>query len=222
MMHEYSEGYSMVLHKIPLFTAILSIIFALAAVFHMYIIATLDVLLLVFLPYSYGFLMLLYGIFLTISIYSATPTDPGIHFPYTPPCVLKDAISIFEQVLGISWTGIKITIGEAGGYYTIRSPRIVARIEEIESAVKIVGDVDEQGRLIRISSRFDNVESSDLEIMSKDYTSPDDILDLVRESVKSYICISGYNELLEELVEELGIHDVVSSVSQKDNPDKSQ
>ncbi|MHA1637023.1 MAG: hypothetical protein ACTSUB_03310 [Candidatus Thorarchaeota archaeon] len=222
MMHDYSEGYSMVLHKIPLFTIILSIVFAFVAVFHLYIIVALDELLLAFLPYSFGFLLLLYGIFLTLSIYSVTPTDPGIHFPYTHPRVLKDAIRTFEQVLGISWTGIQITMGEAGGYYTIRSPRIIARIEEIESAIEIIGDVDEQGRLTRISARFDSVESPDSEITSKDYTLPDDIFDVVKESVKSYIRTSGYNELLEELVEELGISDVVNAKSETDSPDKFQ
>ncbi len=223
MMQEYSEGYSMVLQKIPVFTVILSVVSALVAVFHLYIIIAIDILLLAFIPYSFGFLLLLYGIFLTLSFYSVTPTDAGIHFPYTPPSVLKDAIRLFEQVLGISWIGIKITLGEAGGYFTIRSPRIVARIEEIESAIEIIGDVDGQGRLKRISSRSNSVQSSDSEeVISKDYTMPDDILDIVRESVISYIRTSGSIELLEELIDELGIHDAVSSVSQKDNPDKSQ
>ncbi len=218
MMRDYTKGYSMVLQNTPYFKIIASIIIAIVAVLHLYIIIALDELLLVFFPYSFGVLLLLYGLLLTQSIYNMTPTDAGIHFPYTPPSVVESAIRIFEQILGISWTGIKITIGEAAGFFTVRSPRIVARIEEIESAVEIECVIDEHGQPKRILSRFDNIQSSKIgEIISIDYTKPDDILNVVRESVKSYIQSTGSTELLEDLIDELGITVEISSDSHSDN-----
>ena len=102
--------------------------------------------------------------------------------------------------------GIKITIGEADGYYTIRSPRIVARIEEIESAVEIIGVVDESGNITQVYANFQTVSlQSESETLTRVYTDPSDILEIVKESLKHYILASGTNELLDDLADELKI-----------------
>jgi len=157
-------------------------------------------------PYIFGGAIVIFGLALALAVYAFASNEASEHFQFIKPKVLKNAIISFEDTLGISWVGIKITIGEADGYFTIRSPRIVARIEEIESAIEIIGEVDESGKITQVYANFQTVSlQSESETFTRVYTNPSDILEIVKESLNHYILSSGTNELLDDLAVELRI-----------------
>ncbi|MHA1576090.1 MAG: hypothetical protein ACTSU3_01895 [Candidatus Thorarchaeota archaeon] len=206
MMREYSKKYAMVLVHVPVVEIILALSFTVIAIGHPYLIHFFNPISLVFVPYTFGASTIIFGLAVALSVYALTPNDATEHFQFVKPKIFNNAIITFENTLGLSWVGIKVTIGEADGYFTIRFPRIVARIEEIESAIEIVGNVNESGNITNVSAKFltEPLQSED-EDLSRVYTRPTDILDIVKESLKRYILSTGDNELLEDLAEELEI-----------------
>ena len=206
MMRDYSKKYAIVLTRTPFLEIIVALCFAVIALGHPYLIHFINPLYLLYVPYIFGAAVVIFGLAVALSVYAFTSNEASEHFQYIKPKILKNAITSFEDTLGISWVGIKITIGEADGYFTIRFPRIVARIEEIESAVEIIGVVDESGNITQVYANFQTVSlQSDTETLTKVYTNPSDILEIVKESLKHYILSSGGNELLDDLADELKI-----------------
>jgi len=206
MMRDYSKKYAMVLTRTPFLEIIVALCFAVIAVGHPYLIHFINPIYLLYVPYIFGAATVIFGLAVALSVYAFTSNEASEHFLFIKPKILKNAITEFENTLGLAWVGIKITIGEADGYFTIRSPRIVARIEEIESAVEIIGVVDESGNITQVYANFQTVSLQSVsETLTRVYSNPSDIMEIVKESLKHYILASGTNELLDDLADELKI-----------------
>jgi len=159
-------------------------------------------------PYAYGALVILFGIVLVHLLFHAIETDATDHFPFSPPSRFRKAIKELSSFPGISWIGIRMAIGEAAGYYTIRDPVVVGRIEAIESNARLDGIVDKYGTLREITGYLSL--QSDEETITKtirtdtEFSRPK-VLELIRWMVREYISAKGDDGLLADVVDDLGL-----------------
>ncbi|MFW9800993.1 MAG: hypothetical protein ACFFD9_11195 [Candidatus Thorarchaeota archaeon] len=207
MMKEYVREYSLIVSRIdwlPLSVAVLA--FAISILLPLPVLSLFPLFAL-YIPYFFGGLSLVYGLALSVFLQRATKNEASEEFPLHPMNAIRIATQDLSSVTGVSWSGVRLSIGEAGGYYTIRSPLAAARVEEIEGSARIVIAFD---RLGLPSSGWAVVTLQDgSEKMSRKVglTTPIDteqVLDLVRWGVMTYVEDRGPSEFLDELMEELG------------------
>ncbi len=208
MMKDYVKGYSHIISRIdPILLLIVTLSFILACILPN-LILSLSILLVAYVPYLFGALVLLYGLALAVFSHRMARNEASHDFPVHSKSPIRAAIQTLSETPGVSWAGVRLSIGEAGGYYTIRSPTPVARIEAIESSAQIEIMIDDLGRpsigaatVVGGDQREDKIK----EIRLDPTTAADQLASLVKWSVTTYLDEHGSNEFVEELIEELGI-----------------
>ncbi len=207
MMKEYAREYSLIVARmdwLPLFIAVFA--FAISVLFPL-LALSLFPLLAFYIPYLFGGLVLVYGLALSVFIHRATKNEASEVFPLHPMNSIRIARQVLSSVIGVSWSGVRVIIGEASGYYTIRDPSAVARVEEIEGSARIEVMFDELGLPSSGMAVVALQDGSDKMSEKTSLTAPLDnkqFLDLVRWSVTTYIEDRGPSEFLDELLKELG------------------
>ncbi|MFQ5833626.1 MAG: hypothetical protein ACE5H4_13040 [Candidatus Thorarchaeota archaeon] len=214
MMKEYIREYSPIVARmdwLPLFVAVLA--FAISVLFPLLVLSSFPLLAL-YIPYLFGGLVLVYGLALSVFVHRATKNEASEQFPLHPMGAIRIARQVLSSVTGVSWSGVRLSIGEAGGYYTIHSPSAVARVEEIEGSARIEIMFDEFGLPSSGSAVVALQDGSEKMSKKTSLTAPLDneqFLDLVRWSVTTYIEDRGPSEFLDQLMEELGTQKSPSS-----------
>lgn len=209
MMSEYSKAYShlMVNRRTPLiiFSPIsFGLALLLPQVFNL-----LGIQYLQYAPYVFGLGQLLFGLTITRLFYNITPNEATPHFPYISSWKFRLAIPLLYRIQGASWVGIRLSIGEAGGFYTIRNPCAIARIEGIESVAYLeihVGFLGVPVKAVAFVTLAPNQESISIEAVPETgKLSDEDIEGLVQRIYEIYVGTKGMDDYLEEILQELGI-----------------
>ncbi|MFQ5884822.1 MAG: hypothetical protein ACE5IO_06955 [Thermoplasmata archaeon] len=214
MMKEYIREYSLIVARMDWLPLIVAVFACAGSVLFPLLVLSLFPLLALYIPYLFGGLTLVYGLALSVFLHRATRNEASEDFPLHPMGALRIARQVLSSVTGVSWSGVRLSIGEAGGYYTIRSPSVVARVEEIEGSARIEIVFDELGLPSSASAVVALQDGSEKMSEKTSLTAPLDgeqFLDLVRWSVATYIEDRGPSEFLEELVKELGTQRLPSS-----------
>lgn len=205
MMKQYRGAYQHVLSMIDypmicsatlLFSAAILIPFALMRTTFNLIAAT---------PVIFSLLVLLFGIVFANFAFKYIPNEATPHFPYLHPTPLRKVVRVMEQAPGISWAGVHATLGEAGGYFTVREPKPVAHIEDIESVARVECQLSDSGDLIRVVSVL-QLEGSEESVVAEE--SPDQltaylIAQIVQKTLLAYIEVRGEGELLEDVLDDV-------------------
>lgn len=159
-------------------------------------------------PYLFGFLLLPFGLLAGRAVYMAAPNDASIEFPSIASRHIWRAVELLEVASGLSWAGLRLTIGEAAGYFTVRNPRAVGRIEGIESSAWIEVVVDEKGHPIDAAARV-TLSSREQEIRRPTPATGElvrgELEDIIRACLRTYVSDRGSDELLDGIMEDLGI-----------------
>jgi len=157
----------------------------------------------------------------SVLTYRAVPTDASQQFPFNTPRKFRNAVCVLWNTPGISWVGVRISIGEARGYYMIRDPTVVARIDGIESAARIEAEIDRLGRFIKATSIMDFEPAEGRWTVETDTTcgvTSETLRALVKRTLQAYTAAKGADALLEEILEELEVS--VTSPPDEDNKER--
>jgi len=208
MISDYASGYSHLISRQDQKLLIAVLILMATAVIFPAVVVAISISLVFILPFTYGGIQLIYGILLTGYFYRSISNAASAHFHYEDPSRLKHALKLLEATPGFAMVGVRFSMGEANGYFAFRSPSAVGRIQGIEAVARVeitVGDITPP------LTAFGNVASSREGEASKRMMElqPGNELSqlegLVRWCIMTYIEGNGSNEILDDLVEELGI-----------------
>lgn len=205
MMKQYRRAYQHILSIIDFRMIFLAaILFSLAILFPFVLMRT-TLHLIAATPVIFGLLVLLFGIVFANFTFKYIPNEATRHFPYLNPFPLRKVVRLMEQAPGISWAGVHTTIGEAGGYFTVREPQPVAHIEDIESAARIECQLSDSGDLVRVVSilQLEGAKESVVADESPDHFTPYLTAQIVQKTLVAYIEARGERELLEEVLEDV-------------------
>ncbi len=205
MIRQYRQAYQIVLSIIDIPSLGLTVLLFSTAILAPFVLMRTTFYLIAATPIIFGLLLLLFGVVFTNLIFKYIPNDSTPHFPYQQTSPLNKVVRLIEQSPGISWVGVHIIIGEAGGYFTIREPKPVARIEDIESAARIecqLYDPESQFRVRSLLQLEGSGESVVVDI-SPDQLTPYLVAQIVQKTILAYIEARGGSELLDEVLNDL-------------------
>jgi hypothetical protein len=216
MMKDYVKAYSHFLSITPLVQIVFLFLLSAVALTFPFILFSISPVLLIYAPMIFGIFLVLIGLVLARVLNSLMPSDVGKHFPFTPSNLLRKSTNDLERIPGVSWVGIRLRIGEYMEYYTIRDCVPIARIEGIESVGSLVGTIDVHGELTRVTSHLvRGVETDDgsSQIESLENPTPEGTLELVKRVLFEYVKFRGSNEILDDVLHELGMQESISDLS---------
>ncbi|MCK4279394.1 MAG: hypothetical protein KAW94_02340 [Candidatus Thorarchaeota archaeon] len=217
IMREYAREYTHIIAYLDYKLVFLAVVLFVAAVSSGALVMVTPFTLVLFIPHVFGVMQVLFGVTFSVLAFRAVPTDASQQFPFITPHKFKSAVHVLWNTPGISWVGVRISIGEAGGYYTIRSPTVVARIDGIESAARIEAEIDSSGRFIKAISVMNFEPAEGRWTVETDTTcvTPETLRGLVKRTLQAYVAAKGTDALLEEILEDLGVS--VTSSPDEDN-----
>jgi hypothetical protein len=205
MMREYRREYRDYLSEIDYGLIALASIIAFTAVTIPFLLMRTTFLLIASTPIVFGLLLLLFGLVCASFVFKIMPNEATQHFPAVAPKSLRPLIETMHKSPGLSWIGVGVVLGEASGFYSIRSVSPVSRIEGIESVAMIKGETDGDGSVLKLSAMM-NLDDSDSPRVI-DY--PDQeistklVAELVLKMLQIYIKEKGEEEFLDEVVEDV-------------------
>ena len=149
--------------------------------------------------------MILLGIAYTAVIFTGfpSPIEDEFRLPFIPR--LEKTMHMIFDLPVLSWIGLKLHIGEWHGYYVIREPEIVAKIENLESAASLHFQIDSKGVVESVYISNESNREDFPKELKRSYPNLLDISNLLREFVLWYASVSDDKELLDEIIEELGM-----------------
>jgi hypothetical protein len=159
-------------------------------------------------PIILAAILVVFGILFSYLLFRFIPNSTTQQFPNYRPRIFRKSIRFLAQMPGIYWCGIRLNIGELNGYYTIRSPHPVARIEGIEGAARIDCSVDAAGSISSIVALLDSDTSHEPTIVGK-ATAPitaTNVALLIRKILDTYIEKRGGEDVLDEVLEEINMY----------------
>lgn len=146
-----------------------------------------------------------FGLLYSFFVFKFIPNSATPEFPTYSLRLLKDAILFLTGIPGIFWAGVRLTIGESDGYYTIRDPIPVARIEGIEGVARIECALDIRNRISSLTPilEMEGIKESDkLKAITAPVT-PLQSARLVKTMIEVYLKNSGGEELLDDVLEDI-------------------
>ncbi len=205
MIKNYNSSYRYLLSSIDyLLLVLLSICYVTVIALPFYLMST-NIFIIASTPIILAFFTIVFGLLFSYFTFKIIPNSATPEFPTHQPRRFRKAISFLAHSSGIFWSGVRLTIGEAGGFYTIRSPMPVARIEGIEGTARIEGEIDSSGNLTRIIPVF---ESDGIALSEKigdivEPITPTKTAHLIRLMIHEYIRHSGGEEILDDVLEDI-------------------
>ena len=208
LAREYKSGYSHLMSQFSVRLALVVLVTTIAAALLPLIVVTRFQLASGWAPHMFGFLLVVLGLAVVRLVYLEVPNDASASFPRIDAHSLRKAIGLLEDTAGISWAGVRLSVGEASGYYTLRNPRVVGRIEGIESTARIEIAVDRSGSptstvgMILIDSNEQELTAAQMEPGAPFRRRLDE---LVAWCLVEYVKVKGRDDILDGLMTELGI-----------------
>ncbi len=164
-------------------------------------------------PIILAVFLVVFCLFFSYLVFKFLPNSATPEFPTYNPNTFQKSVRFLSHLPGIYWSGVRLTIGEAGGFYTIREPHPVARIEGIEGAARIDCAVDNRGSISNMVALFEsenNQESSTITRIEAPISTLGTV-HLIRKTLEMYIKSREDEDLLEDVLQEidsfLGKHD---------------
>ncbi|MCK5266494.1 MAG: hypothetical protein KAR03_12865, partial [Candidatus Thorarchaeota archaeon] len=205
MTRSYNTSYRYLLSSVDyLLLILLSICYVLVIALPFYLMRT-NILVIGATPIILALFTIIFGLLFSYFTFKIIPNSATPEFPTHRPRRFRKAISFLAHSPGIFWSGVRLTLGEVGGFYTIRSPIPVARIEGIEGAARIEGEIDSSGNLTRIIPVFESdgiVPSEKIGDIIAPIT-PIKTVQLVRLMIREYIRHRGGEEILDDVLEDI-------------------
>jgi hypothetical protein len=158
-------------------------------------------------PLLITLIVIVFGLLFSFFIFKYIPNSATPEFPSHKSRKLQKPIQFLVGIPGIFWAGVRLTIGEAGGFYTMRNPISIARIEGIEGVARLECHLDQSGVISSIVPVFEmeNFKKSEkLAPITKPITAVK-TAHLVRSMIQEYIRHSGAEEILEDVIEDIDI-----------------
>ena len=207
MMKEYRREYRDYLSEIDYGLIALASIIAFTTVMIPFLLMRTTFLLIASTPIVFGFLVLLFGLVFASFVFKIMPNEATQHFPTVAADSLRPLIGLMHKSPGLSWIGVRVVLGEASGFYSIRNVSPAARIEGIESIAMIKGETDDAGNVLKLSAtmNLDDSESPRVIEYSDQEISAKLIAELILKMLQIYIKEKGEEEFLDEVVEDVTI-----------------
>jgi hypothetical protein len=205
MMKQYRSQYRNFLSIVDTRLIVLACILSVSAVAFPFFLMRTTFFLIAATPVIFGLLILIFGLVSSSIIFKFIPNEATLHFPFVSEKILRPSIIMMQTTSGISWAGVSILLGEASGYYTIRKPTPVSRIEGIESAAQIHCILDESGNVTKLVStlHLDDSDTSHVISESSGEFSHKETTEMVYKTLLAYIEAKGSDEFLDEVLEEV-------------------
>jgi len=156
-------------------------------------------------PIVIAVFLVVFGLLFSYLVFKFLPNSATPEFPTYRPNTLQESVSFLSHLPGIYWSGVRLTIGEAGGFYTIREPHPVARIEGIEGASRIDCTVDNRGSISSMKALFESESSqgpSSVGRIEAPITMADAV-NLIRKTLEIYINSREDSDMLEDVLQEI-------------------
>lgn len=156
-------------------------------------------------PVITSMFVIVFGLLYSYFIFKLIPNSATPEFPSYKPRRFRKAISFLVGIPGTFWVGVRLTIGESVGFYTMREPVPIARIEGIEGNARIECPVDTSGNITRVVPIFELENfypSEEIEVVCEPIT-PVRITKLIRLMIQEYIRHSGGEEILEDVIDDI-------------------
>ncbi|MFW9960050.1 MAG: hypothetical protein ACFFDV_03480 [Candidatus Thorarchaeota archaeon] len=156
-------------------------------------------------PIISAIFLVVFGLLFSYLVFKFLPNTATPEFPTYRSKALQEPVRFLSHLPGVYWSGVRLTIGEAGGFYTIREPHPVARIEGIEGASRLDCAVDNRGSLSSIVAVFDTEdlkETSTIGRIEAPITAVDAV-DLIRKTLEIYINTREDGDMLEDVLQEI-------------------
>ncbi|MDH4213578.1 MAG: hypothetical protein OEV85_06625 [Candidatus Thorarchaeota archaeon] len=213
MIKGYNQSYRQIIATLDVRLLPLSAACFMGALFLPFPLMRLNPLVIALTPIIIAVFLVVFGLLFSYLVFKFVPNSATHEFPTYEPHTFRTSISFLSHLPGIFWSGVRLTIGEAGGFYTIRKPHPVARIEGIEGAVRIDCTIDHRGSISDMTALVDSENSQESSIIGR-IEAPITTLDavhLIRKTLEMYIKSKEDEDLLEDVLEEidafLGKHD---------------
>jgi hypothetical protein len=207
MMADYRSGYTHMISIRDLRFLIAAIVLLVTAMMLPLVLVAISVSLVIAFPFVFGGLEIGYGLVLTSYFYRSIANEASAHFLFENPSRLKDACKLLEGTPGFTMVGVGFQIGEAGGYYAFRAPAAVGRIAGIEAVAKVeitVADIIPPMTAFGTVSSSTEGEASKRMMELQPGNESSQLEEIVRWCITTYVEENGSNEILDELMEELG------------------
>ena len=205
MMKQYRRSYQQVLSMIDYPMLFLLGVLYFGAILFPFVLMQTTIYLVAATPVIFGLLMVPFGIIFANVMFKFIPNSPPPHFSYHQPKTFRGLVRLMSHTPGISWAGLRIMLGEAGGYFTIRDATPVARIADIESVSRIETEVNEDGAFVKVVSYLQLGDGKETVVFEK---APQEltqylIAQIVQKTLLLYIESKGERELLEDVLEDV-------------------
>lgn len=205
MISDYNRNYQYVIASFDIRLACIGASCYLGAIFLPFPLMRTDFVIISFVPLFVAIMLVIFGLFFSYLIFKLIPNSATPEFPHHDAHRLKRTVEFLSLLPGIFWSGVRLQIGESGGFYTLQNPQPIARVEGIESAARIECKINRNGQLqtmISVLESSDDEEPVPLETISEPIT-PIDATKLVKDTLLAYIKQHGGEEILQEVLEEV-------------------
>jgi hypothetical protein len=205
MMKQYRGSYQQVLSIIDYPLILLLVVLCIGAILFPFVTMQTTIYLIVASPAIFGFLVVPFGILFSNIVFKFLPNEATPFFSYPDPKTFRGTVRVMSRSPGISWAGVRVMLGESGGYFTIRDPILVSRIEDMESVSRIECELSGEGNNVNIVSYLqlgDDEETVVFEGTSLELTQYL-IAQIVQKTLIMYIEAKGEQELLEEVLDDV-------------------
>lgn len=205
MTKQYADHYQYMISRIDYLFLSLSIVAGIALVLSPFPLLRTTALVISLTPTLCGLIMMVFGVLLSVTLFRAVPSSVSDEFPHHSYRVQGRALSRLADLPGTSWVGIRLALGESQGLYTIRSPRPVVRVEDIEGVARIECEIDRTGHIQSAKAILEDIDGNEESIGSLDSdVSRLGLTKLVKNLLVAYIAERGDDAgILGEIVEEV-------------------
>ena len=158
-----------------------------------------------FTPIIIALMILTFGIVLSKAFFTIARTSATSEFPIYNPRKYVKVTRYFSSLPGIFWSGIRLNIGEVAGFFTIRSPQPVARIEGIEGVGWLECNFNSRGHFQNFTALLATDPDRTPTVIDtiSTYGNDLDVVHLIKKTIEQYLEKSGETELLQEVLEEV-------------------
>jgi hypothetical protein len=205
MVKDYNAGYRNIIAVVDPKSMTLAVACFIGALFLPFPLMRTTPLVISLTPIVIAILLVFFGLFFTYFFFKLSSNPASHKFPTHNPRLLHNSVSLLTHLPGIFWAGVRTTLGEAGGYYTIQKPHPVARIEGIEGAARLDCFIDENGLLSEVVALFESELAEESKIIEKIQApiAAHDIVRLIKRVLNEYINTRGGEDLLEDALGEI-------------------
>jgi hypothetical protein len=204
MMDQYTHDYQYIISRVDYRLLGCAVLVGVVLAASPYVLLPTNELVISLTPAALGLLMMALGIVLSLFLFRLVPSPLCQDFPHYSTRRVRIGVSNLRDLPGTTWVGVRMSIGESHGLYTIRSPRVIARVEDIESVARLQCELSQRGHLKTAEAIIER-RGGDEDVLSvlTDDISRFNLTILVRRLLEEYANERGDDEFLEEIIEEV-------------------